>query len=200
MNDTKSIIICGVGGQGILLAGGLLADACLRSGFDVKTSEVHGMAQRGGSVVTGVRYGKKVYSPLIGRETADALLAFERLEAVRNLGYLVPGGSAVVNDLRIDPLPVAAGLEEYPEDLIQILKEKVERLAIIDATHIAREVGNIRTANVVMLGGLARWLDIPLEHWHAAIEARVPPKTLVTNIEAFRRGYEDSHNHSSQIK
>ena len=147
------------------------------------------MSQRGGSVISGVRFGDKVYSPLIGKGGADILLAFEKLEAVRNIEYLKPDGFVVVNNFRIDPMPVASGTAEYPEGLIEKLKSWVEDVVVIDGLSLAKTAGNPRSMNIVLLGALAKRMDIPKEVWLSVIEKRVPPKTVEINKKAFELGY-----------
>ena len=186
---TTTVIVAGVGGQGILLASNLLSEAAMEAGYDVKKSEIHGMSQRGGDVISTVRFGEKVYSPIVGLGEADVILAFERLEAMRNLPYLKKEGMVIVNDYRIDPLPVASGDMEYPEGIIEFLKERVKTIAL-DARDLAEKAGNIRTMNVVLLGVLSKNLDIPEEIWLQVIERRVPPKAIEANKVAFRLGRE----------
>jgi len=186
--QTKSIVICGVGGQGILLASDILADVCLESGYDVKKSEVHGMSQRGGDVISTVRYGEKVYSPIIGENSADIILALEKLEALRNLPYLKSDGKLIVNDYRWDPLPVASGLDSYPENIIEVLKSNVKDVHIVNGAKMAKEAGNLRTMNVVLLGVLSLFLDFPKEIWIKVMEKRIPSKYLEMNLVAFEKG------------
>jgi indolepyruvate ferredoxin oxidoreductase beta subunit len=186
--ETKSILICGVGGQGILLASDILADVCLELGYDVKKSEVHGMSQRGGNVVSTVRYGKKVYSPIIGENSADIILAFEKLEALRNLPYLKSKGKIIVNDYRWDPLPVASGLDSYPEGVLDTLKSQIEDIHIINSSKLALEAGNLRTMNIVLLGVLSLFLEFPSQIWIKVIKKRIPSKYLEMNQIAFEKG------------
>ncbi len=186
---TTTVIVAGVGGQGILLASNLLSEAAMEAGYDVKKSEIHGMSQRGGDVISTVRFGEKVYSPIVGLGEADVILAFEKLEAMRNLPYLKKEGMVIVNDYRIDPLPVASGYMEYPEGIIEFLKERVKTIAL-DARDLAEKAGNIRTMNVVLLGVLSKNLDIPEDIWLQVIERRVPPKAIEANKVAFRLGRE----------
>lgn len=188
---TKSIQIAGVGGQGILVAADIIAIAAMESGYDVKKSEIHGMSQRGGSVLSAVRYGEKVYSPVITAEQADVLLAFEKLEALRQLHYLKEGGLLVINDLEIDPLPVAAGNMNYPENILEIILEKLheKNIHILDANKIAVEAGNLRTMNVALLGSISHKLpEITQEAWEVAIKQRVPAKAIDVNLKAFSMG------------
>lgn len=187
--STKSVMICGVGGQGILLASDLLSQAMLERGLDVKKSEVHGMSQRGGTVISSVRFGKKVYSPLIGKGEADIILAFEKLEGLRQLHYLKETGSIIVNDFSIAPLPVACGLAEYPENIIKTIKSAVADTTIINGLELAQQAGSARSMNVVLLGGLARKLDIEKALWLSVIKKRVPSKTWEVNKQAFELGF-----------
>jgi indolepyruvate ferredoxin oxidoreductase beta subunit len=186
--NTKSVMICGVGGQGILLASDLLSQATLELGLDVKKSEVHGMSQRGGTVVSNVRFGKEVFSPLIGKGEADIMLAFEKLEGLRQLPFLKLGGSIIVNDFAIAPLPVACGLAEYPTHVVDTIKQAVPDTTIIDGLRLAKKAGNTRSMNVVLLGALAKKLTIDKRVWLEVIRKRVPPKTWKINREAFELG------------
>ena len=189
---TKNIMIVGVGGQGSLLASKLLGWLLLNEGYDVKVSEVHGMSQRGGSVVTYVRFGEKVYSPIIDKGEADLIVSFEKLEAARYLDYLKPDGTVVVNIQQIDPMPVVIGAAEYPEDIIETLgkdhKVYGANVDAMDCLTLAREAGSEKAVNLVLLGRLSRHYDIPLEHWQAAIEVCVPKKFLEINQKAFLLG------------
>ena len=184
----KNIMIVGVGGQGTLLASRILGNLLTSEGYDVKVSEVHGMSQRGGSVTTYVRYGEKVYSPIIGQGEADIILAFELLEAYRALPYLKMGGRILVNAQQIDPMPVITGAAQYPENVA----DKLTALAgatCIDALAAAKEAGNIKAVNVVLIGLLARSTDIPYEKWVETIRTTVPAKFLDVNLRAFDIGY-----------
>ncbi len=185
----KSVMIVGVGGQGTLLASRVLGRVMLDAGYDVKVSEVHGMSQRGGSVVTYVRWGEKVESPVINEGEADVLLAFEQLEAARFLPYLKKGGVVVTNTQQIDPMPVITGAAVYPENLITKIEEKGVRLTALDALALAQEAGSQKAVNVVLIGAMASSLDIPEELWLDAIEKTVPPKFLEMNKRAFALGY-----------
>jgi indolepyruvate ferredoxin oxidoreductase beta subunit len=178
--------ICGVGGQGILLSSKILSNLALSEGYDVKKSEVHGMAQRGGSVVSHVRFGKKVHSPLIEEKTADFLLAFETMEGLRSLHYLKPGGTAVINTLRLLP----SGLDTYPEGLEEQIKERADRVVFVEADRLAVEAGSGRAVNIVLLGVLSQFTEFPVEKWHEMIRASVKPKTLDVNLKAFELGRE----------
>lgn len=188
MTDLK-IMIVGVGGQGTLLASRVLGNVALKINSDVKVSEVHGMSQRGGSVVTYVKFGKKVYSPLIEPGEADLILAFERLEALRWIDYLKTNGKLIVNDQRIDPMPVITGKAKYPESIIRRLKEKAPQTVAVDALKIARECGSIKAVNIVLLGLAAKTSAIEKGVWLEAIREIVPPKALDVNLNAFEAGY-----------
>ena len=188
MANTTKIMIVGVGGQGTLLASRILGNAVIRQGYDVKVSEVHGMSQRGGSVVTYVKYGDAVHSPIIDRGEADIILAFESLEAYRALPYLKKGGKMIVNDQRINPMPVITGAMQYPEDICKKLAERVDVTAL-DALTLAREAGNIKAVNVVLIGVMARSTDISYEEWVETIKETVPAKLLDVNLKAFDLGY-----------
>ncbi len=187
--DVISILIVGVGGQGIILTGDLLADAALSVGFDVKKSEVHGMAQRGGAVVSGVRFGKKVYSPLICESEADFLLSFELLETLRNLNYLKKNGKVISSTQKIIPVTVSSGNQEYPQNIEERVKEFFSDAIFIDAIKIAKEAGHIRSANIALLGAISHFLPIERESFIKAIKAHVPPKTLEINLKAFELGF-----------
>ncbi len=186
--ESKNIIISGVGGQGIILASELLALVAMEEGYDVKKSEVHGMSQRGGSVVSHVRIGDKVYSPLIEEGTADAILAFEKAEALRWIHYLHPeSGVVIVNDLEIVPTMVAIGLDTYPEDVEGTISSIASKYHIVDGLKYAREAGNERTVNVVLLGVLSTYLPFSEETWLSVIERRVP-RAIEENKKAFLLG------------
>lgn len=189
MADTKNIMIVGVGGQGTLLTSRILGGITVAAGYDVKLSEVHGMAQRGGSVVTYVRYGKQVAEPIVEEGQADVLIAFERLEALRYAHFLKKDGVIIVNDQRIDPMPVVTGAAEYPEGIIEKLKRH-NRVISVDAQAEAVAMGNSRVFNVIILGLAAKNMDFPKEQWIEVIKNTVPPKTIDINIKAFVRGYE----------
>lgn len=187
---TKNIMIVGVGGQGSLLASKLLGHLLLTEGYDVKVSEVHGMSQRGGSVVTYVRFGEKVYSPIIDKGEADFIVSFEKLEAARYLEYLKPEGRIVTNTQEVDPMPVITGAAVYPENLV----EKIENLGIqidaMDCLSLAEKAGSSKAVNIVLMGRLSRYFDIPAEKWESAIEECVPPKFKELNLKAFALGRE----------
>lgn len=188
MSMTKNIMIVGVGGQGTLLASRILGNAVISEGYDVKVSEVHGMSQRGGSVVTYVKYGEKVYSPIIDKGEADIILAFERLEAARALPYLKKGGKIILNDRATAPMPVITGAAEYPQNIVDELSEKADVIAI-DALSLSLEAGSSKAVNVVLIGVLARSSDIPKEVWIETIKNTVPQKFLELNLKAFELGY-----------
>ncbi|OQX82765.1 hypothetical protein B6D60_11640 [candidate division KSB1 bacterium 4484_87] len=183
-----NIVMSGVGGQGVLVASDILTMAALNAGLDTKKSEVHGMAQRGGSVVSQIRIGEKIYSPLIAKGTADILIAFEKLEAVRYLEMLKPGGVVVVNDQQITPLTVYFANIPYPEDVEAICRRRAGEFIAIEGIQIAEDLGNTRVLNSIMLGALSSFLNIKKDDWTKAIEQRVPPKTIPLNIKAFEAG------------
>ncbi len=187
--ETKNIMIVGVGGQGTLLTSRILGGITIKAGYDVKLSEVHGMAQRGGSVVTFVRYGDKVNEPIVEEGCADVLIAFERLEALRYAHFLKQDGVLIVNDQRIDPMPVVIGAAKYPENIIEDLEKKYKVLRI-DAMAEALKLGNSRTFNVIVLGMAARHMDFKKEDWIETIKETVPQKTVEINLKAFEKGYE----------
>lgn len=184
-----NILLVGVGGQGTILATRVLAKAAQDAGYDIKVSEIKGMAQRGGSVVTQVRLGEKVYSPLIPVGGADAILAFEKMEAQRYLPYLKTDGHIIVNDQAIHPVPVLSGAATYPEDCLDKVKAATPNTKVIDALNIALSCGNPKAANVVLIGVLAKRLPIPKETWQAALKAKVPAKFIEVNLKAFEEGY-----------
>ncbi|QGT99550.1 Indolepyruvate oxidoreductase subunit IorB [Candidatus Syntrophocurvum alkaliphilum] len=184
----KDILIVGVGGQGTLLTSRILAQVAVQMGQDVKVSEVHGMAQRGGSVVTQVRYGEKVYSPIIKKGDADIILAFEKIEAARWLGFLKPDGKVIINDDRVDPLPVMSGKAKYPINITDKISQLVPDTQIVDATSLAIECGNIKSANVVLVGMLSDAIGLPPEEVEKAIKKMVPEKALDVNLKAFEEG------------
>lgn len=189
MAETKNIMIVGVGGQGTLLTSRILGGITVENGYDVKLSEVHGMAQRGGSVVTYVRYGEKVTEPIVEEGQADVLIAFEKLEALRYAHFLKKGGVIIVNDQKIDPMPVVTGVAKYPEGIIEHLSEKYKVISV-DAQKEALELGNSRVFNVIILGVAASKMDFEKEQWIEVIKKKVPPKTIDINVKAFERGYE----------
>ncbi len=184
------ILMVGVGGQGTILASRILALAAQEAGYDIKVSEIHGMAQRGGSVVTQVRLGEKIYSPLIATGGADVLLAFEKLESLRLLASLKSGGTIIINEQEIPPVPVLTGAAEYPRNILEFIRSKAPNTVSVDAHKIARECGNPKAANVVLLGVMARSLPIERGIWEKALGRRVPPKLLEVNKAAFAAGYD----------
>ncbi|MBO5264655.1 MAG: indolepyruvate oxidoreductase subunit beta [Ruminococcus sp.] len=186
--ETKSIMIVGVGGQGSLLASRLLGNVLLAQGFDVKVSEVHGMSQRGGSVVTYVKYGDKVYSPVIEQGEADAVISFEQLEAARWLPYLKKGGHLITSTQKIDPMPVITGAMEYPEDIIKKISDLGVDITAVDALKLAEEAGNSKASNVVLMGVVSTKMDFDDKLWQGAIEQCVPEKFLELNKKAFELG------------
>lgn len=188
-NQTTSIMIVGVGGQGTLLASRVLGNLMLAQGYDVKVSEVHGMSQRGGSVVTYVRYGDVVHSPIVTEGEADVIIAFEELEAYRWMPYLKKDGTLVVNKQNIMPMPVITGAASYPTDIIAEISKKYKNTIAVDALALALECGNAKATNIVLLGVLAANMDIEKKLWLDAIRATVPSKFLELNITAFEAGY-----------
>lgn len=186
---TKNVMIVGVGGQGSLLASKLLGALLTDEGYDVKVSEVHGMSQRGGSVVTYVRFGEKVYSPVVAEGEADFIVSFEKLEAVRYIACLAKDGKVIVNTQMIDPMPVITGATTYPEDVLDELTEKGVDVDALDALYLAREAGNEKSVNIVLMGRLAKYFDIPYEKWITAIEKIVKPQFTEVNKKAFELGY-----------
>ena len=187
--ETKNIMIVGVGGQGSLLASKLLGRLLMDEGYDVKVSEVHGMSQRGGSVVTYVRYGEKVYSPIVTAGEADIIIAFEKLEAARYAPYLKADGRIVVNTQQIDPMPVIIGAAAYPETVLDELTAKGLSVDALDALALAQQAGSSKAVNIVLMGRAAKYFDIPYERWIAAIEKTVAPKFVEMNKVAFNLGF-----------
>ena len=186
---TKNIMIVGVGGQGTLLTSRIIGKAALQAGLDVKISEVHGMAQRGGSVVTFVRFGNRVCEPVVEEGQADVIIAFERLEAMRYSHFLKKDGVMIVNDCRIDPMTVVIGAREYPENILENLK-KEHTVYSIDGMAAAKELGNSKVLNSVVLGYSAQFIGFEKETWLGIVESTVPPKTIELNKKAFLYGYE----------
>lgn len=188
--DNLNIMIVGVGGQGTLLASRVLGNVAMKSGHDVKVSEVHGMSQRGGSVVTYVKMGEQVFSPLVEKGEADIIIAFEKLEALRWVYYLKKGGTLVINDQEINPMPVIIGKAEYPKDILGRLKTQDIHVQSIDALRIARECGNSKAVNIVLIGLMAKSTKIAKEVWLQAMEEVIPQKLLEVNVKAFNAGYD----------
>ena len=189
MMPVTNVIICGTGGQGILLASEVLCAAAGRAGHDVKKSEVHGMAQRGGSVSSHVRFGEKIFSPLVEKGCADLILAMEKMEALRWASYLAPGARLVACDLRINPMTVNTGSAEYP-DVDAIIEEQNLPVTLIPAVEMAEKLGDLRVVNTVLIGAASPHLPIDMAHWKNAIEERVPAKALEVNLRAFGMGRE----------
>lgn len=190
MSDSvKNIMIVGVGGQGTLLASKMLGYVLMNQGYDVKVSEVHGMSQRGGSVVTYVRFGKKVYSPVIDKGEADYIISFEKLEAQRWIEYLKVGGQIITNTQEVDPMPVITGAAEYPSDIIEKLEAVGAKVDAKDFLAIAEQAGSDKAVNIALMGRLSEYFkDIPYEDWSAAIDAIVPEKFRELNHKAFDLG------------
>ena len=186
---TRSVMIVGVGGQGSLLASKLLGNLLTEEGYDVKVSEVHGMSQRGGSVVTYVRFGDRVYSPIVTEGECDYIISFEKLEAARYAGCLRKGGRIIVNTQEIDPMPVITGAAEYPGNVLETLKAEGFQVDDFDALTPAREAGSAKAVNIVLMGHFAACMDIPKEKWIAAMERTIQPKFLEMNKKAFELGY-----------
>jgi indolepyruvate ferredoxin oxidoreductase beta subunit len=193
MQDVKSVIIVGVGGQGAILVSKIMTNGLIQAGYDVKQSEVHGMSQRGGSVSTQVRWGEKVYGPVFGKGCADMLIAMENMEAVRYADFLKPDGVAVINDYERDSMTTASGIEEYPEGCLKAMQEQFRTIAV-DAEGIAEELGNAKCMNVVLFGALADSLGMDDIDWEAVVAETVPQKARDLNLEAFRRGREAAVN------
>ena len=185
---TNNIMIVGVGGQGTLLTSRILGKLATQAGYDVKLSEVHGMAQRGGSVVTFVRYGESVAEPIVEEGQADVLIAFERLEALRYLHFLKKDGVVIVNDWRIDPITVVTGVASYPDGILEKLKEE-RKTIVVEATKEAKKLGAPKAFNVIVLGAAAKHMGFAKEDWVSVIETTVPPKTVEVNKMAFEAGY-----------
>ena len=185
---TTNLMIVGVGGQGSLLASKLLGQLLVSVGYDVKVSEVHGMSQRGGSVVTYVRFGDKVYSPIVDPGEADFIVSFEKLEAARWVSCLAPGGRVIVNTQEIDPMPVITGAAEYPHDVLAEMAAKGVTVEPVEALSLAQQAGSVKAVNLVLMGRLSRYFDLSEEQWLAALKAVVAPKFLEMNEKAFKLG------------
>jgi len=184
-----NIMIVGVGGQGTLLASRVLGNVALKKSYDVKVSEVHGMSQRGGSVVTYVKLGERVDSPIVEKGEADLILAFEQLEALRWIEYLSENGKMIINTQKMDPMPVITGKAVYPDGIIEKIKSNYKNVVAIDALSIAKQCGNIKAVNIVLLGLMAKSTSIDKETWVEAIKETVPAKFLEVNLKAFEEGY-----------
>jgi indolepyruvate ferredoxin oxidoreductase beta subunit len=187
-NNTTSVVLVGVGGQGILLASEIVARAAMYAGFDVKTNEVHGMAQRGGSVIAQIRYGKEVNSPLVALGSSRVLGSFEEVEALRWAHYLAPDGLAVVSTSQVIPVTVSSGSAQYPSDGEARLKKVFKKLVYLDAAEMARQMGDIRMANSIVLGAMSNGLELSLDAWTQAIKTSVKPKFVDANLKAFEAG------------
>lgn len=186
--ETKNVMIVGVGGQGSLLASKLLGKLLLTKGYDIKVSEVHGMSQRGGSVVTYVRFGDKVYSPVIDKGEADFIVSFEMLEAARYTEFLKPDGKIIANTQQINPMPVITGALEYPDALADKMVAAGIDLVAVDALALAEQAGSAKAVNIVLMGILSKYFDFTEDEWNTAIESSVPPKFLELNKKAFALG------------
>lgn len=187
MSEVKNILLVGVGGQGTILASKILSDGLKEAGYDVKMSEIHGMSQRGGNVSTQIRFGKKVYSPIIGKGEADLIVAFEKMEALRWLEYLKEGGRMVINDYEIPSSIIQMGNAVYPEGILEELSAKAST-TVFKASEIAQELGNLKTMNVVLLGALIKAMDLPGIDWEKVLSEHVKPQFLEINLKAFRAG------------
>jgi len=192
--NSTNLMIVGVGGQGSLLASKLLGRLLVNEGYDVKVSEVHGMSQRGGSVVTYVKFGDKVYSPVIEAGEADYIVSFEKLEAARWLSFLRTGGQIIVNTQQIDPMPVITGAAEYPENILEEIAAKGIKVEAVDALTLAKQAGSVKAVNIVLMGRFARYFNIPIERWLAAIKQTVAPKFAEMNIRAFELSYNNGND------
>jgi indolepyruvate ferredoxin oxidoreductase beta subunit len=190
MDKVTNILMAGVGGQGVILASEIVSEAMMKAGFDVKKSEVHGMAQRGGSVTTHVRFGKKVYSPLIKDGEVDILFSFELLETMRYLNTLSPDAVVLVNNQKILPPSVTLGRDEYPGTIPELLSAHYRRFELVDALGLAKQAGNAKALNVAFVGALSRFFDVAEHIWHEAIRAMLPPKLVDLNLKAFALGRE----------
>lgn len=185
---TKNVLFVGVGGQGIILASKILSSSLLDAGYDVKMSEVHGMAQRGGNVVTQVRYGDEVFSPIVGKGQADVILCFEKVEALRWLDYLKEGGKLIVNDYEIPSSTVLSGIEEYPKNIFESIKAVVKDVTIINAAQEAADIGNIKAQNIILLGSMVQALGLQDISFEKALQENIKEKFLDMNIQAFEKG------------
>lgn len=187
--DTKNILLVGVGGQGTILVSKILSTGLMDAGYDVKMSEIHGMAQRGGSVSTQVRYGEKIYSPIIGIGQADILVSFETMETMRWLEFLKPDGVVVVNDYEIPSAPILTGKVDYPQGVIEMISDKA-RTKIVNAADISEKLGNMKVMNVVLLGSLVKMMNLTDIDWEKAVRASVKEKFAELNVKAFNAGME----------
>jgi len=187
MSGIKNILLVGVGGQGTILASKILSEGLTEVGYDVKMSEIHGMSQRGGDVSTQVRYGEKVWSPIIGEGNADIIVAFEKMEALRWIKYLKQGGQLVINDFEIPTVPIQIGAEEYPKDVIEKLEKKADAV-VIKAGEIAGQIGNVKTMNIVLLGALVKAMKLDKIDWESLIRKNVKGNLADINLKAFKAG------------
>ncbi|MDF2654968.1 MAG: indolepyruvate oxidoreductase subunit beta [Bacillota bacterium] len=187
MSEVKNILLVGVGGQGTILASKILSEGLAQAGYDVKMSEIHGMSQRGGNVSTQIRFGKKVYSPIVGKGEADVIVAFEKMEALRWIEYLKQGGRMVINDFEIPSVPIQQGIAKYPEGILEELVHNA-KVSVFKAGEIASELGNSKTMNIVLLGALTKAMDIPGIDWEEVIRHSVKQGFEEINIKAFRAG------------
>ena len=189
MSEVKNILLVGVGGQGTILASKILSEGLVEAGHDVKMSEIHGMSQRGGDVSTQIRYGAKVYSPIIGEGSADIIVAFEKMEALRWIGYLKPSGKLVINDFEIPTVPIQMGVDKYPEGILESMKAAVDTV-VIKAGDIAKSLGNTKTMNIVLLGALVKAMGLQALDWKGLIEKTVKKGFAEINIKAFEAGFD----------
>ncbi len=188
----KNIMLVGVGGQGTILTSKILSKGFVEYGYDVKMAEIHGMSQRGGTVTTQIRYGEKVYSPVIEKGTADIIVAFEKSESLRFLEYLKKDGILVINNHEIKPVTVTIGMSEYPEKLEEVYADAVDKVYFIDADIIAKKIGNPRVMNIVLLGSLVKMLNLDDIDWKKIISESVPEKAIELNLKAFEEGFKNS--------
>lgn len=188
MEATRNILLVGVGGQGTILASKILSEGLVDAGYDVKMSEIHGMSQRGGSVTTQIRYGEKVYSPIIGKEQADLIVAFEKMEALRWFDYLKENGKVVINDYEIPSVPILMGRTKYPEGIVGALSSKAQ-VSVFKAAEMAEELGNSKVMNIILLGALVKAMDLGDLNWERIIKGNVKKGFEDLNIEAFKRGF-----------
>lgn len=184
---TKSILLVGVGGQGTILASKILTTGLMEAGYDVKMSEIHGMSQRGGSVSSQVRYGDKVYSPVIEKGNADIIVSFEKMEALRNLDYLKKDGKLVINDEQIDSMSVITGKEDYPDDVLEEI-EKHAQAIVLNATALAEELGNVKAANIILLGTIIKSMGLEDIDWNSILKDNIKPQFLDLNLKAIKVG------------
>ena len=189
-STVNSVLIAGVGGQGVLRASDILCQVMMEGGLDVRKSEVHGMAQRGGCVTSHVRYGEKVYSPIEKKGNVDILLAFECIESLRYFDYLKPSGRVIINDLKLFPPAVNLGTMVYPDNAIELVKKTFKDVKVVNAREIARNTGNMKTENTVLLGVLSQWLDLKIDLWEKVLRESFPAKAIDANLKAFHLGRE----------